>query len=339
MKTRIYFLIFLSAVLLASLISACKPKSTNALTIILADAGWDSQLLHNALAKIVIENAFDGYEIKYSTASSKMNWESLKNNDVDLFIEAWTDTYPTYPKDLANGDVVNVGVLVPDSRGGLYVPRYVVEGDPARGIPPLAPGLREVKDLAKYPHVFPDDENPSRGKIFGSIPGWSSDELLSKKTVYYGLDKNFNYVRMGSEATLFASLMSAYNLGVGWVGHCYEPSWIAGYLDLILLDDAPYNPVDCMEGKTAFSEEPLLIISSSQFHKKAPELLEFLKNYATGRELISRALAYLDEAKKTHEETAVWNLKTNDKLIDNWLPEETAKKLREYLLQKSTTQP
>ena len=335
MKNRIILpAIFIVALLLA-LVSACKPKTNqNLTTIFVVDASWDSQLLHNYLAKLVIENAYDGYEVKFSTASSRMNWESLKNGDVDLFIEAWTDTYITYPADLANGDVVNVGVVVPDSRAGLYVPRYVVKGDPSRGIAPMAPDLREVKDLAKYPDVFPDDENPSRGRIHGAIPGWSSDEILHNKYLYYELDKNFNYMRMGSEATLFASLMSAYNLGHGWVGHCYEPSWVAGKLDLLLLEDAPFEPVAFKEGKTAFSDQELMIVSSRNFPKKAPELLEFLKRFKTGSSLISKSLAHLDETGASHAETAIWVLKTNNNLIDEWLPAANAKKLRNYLAHK-----
>ena len=216
----------------------------------------------------------------------------------------------------------------------MYVPRYVVEGDPARGIAPMAPDLKNVADLAKYPHVFPDDENPSRGRIFGAIPGWMADGILYKKYQYYELDKNFNYLRMGSEAAMFASLMSAYNLGQAWVGYCYEPTWIAGKLQLIMLKDAPYEPVDFLEGKTAFSTQELLNLCSRQFPAKAPEIMEFLKKYKTGSALISEALAYLDDTKVTHDDAAVWFLKKHDELLDQWLPAGNAKKLRDYLSQK-----
>ena len=99
MKKRITFSVLLIAALLSGLTTACKPKSAEKITIIAADCGWDSQLLHNALAKLVIEHAYEGYELKSSTASTTMNWESIKNNDVDLQIETWTDNLPTYPED------------------------------------------------------------------------------------------------------------------------------------------------------------------------------------------------------------------------------------------------
>jgi glycine betaine/proline transport system permease protein/glycine betaine/proline transport system substrate-binding protein len=313
--------------------SACGARS-NLTTFVAADAGWDSQKFHNALAKVIIEQAFTGYGLEFATASSVMNWESMKNGDVDFFIELWPNTVQTFHEDIESGDVLYVGRLASGSRSGIYVLRYVVEGDPARGIAPLAPNLRRVEDLIFYSHIFPDDENPSMGRLFGAIPGWRIDEILYKKFLYYGLDRNFRYIRLGSEAALFAAMMSAYNLGQPWVGYCYEPTWIAAKLPLILLEEAPFDPVGYYEGRTAFASQELLTVSSRQFPAKAPEIHEFLKNFATSIDLISEALAYLDETRATHYDTAVWFLKTHDAMIDEWLPAENARKLREYLSQK-----
>lgn len=331
MKRHIKVLTLLIVVLLLGLISACKPKSGQLTRIVLADCGWDSQMFHNALAKLVIENAYEGYTVSSSTASSIMNYESLKKGDVDLQIETWHENLLSFAEDEKNGLIIRLGVLVPDSRQGLYVPRYVVEGDKARSIAPKAPGLKHVKDLLKYPKVFPDDENPSLGRLYGSIPGWAADEILSKKFKYYGLDKCFKYIRLGSESAIFTSLMSAYNLGHPWVGYCYEPTWIAGKLDLILLEDAPYDPKGYAEGKTAFSTQELLNVCSTAFPSKAPDILEFIKKYKTGSKLISDALAHLDETKASHADTAVWFLKKYSNLIDEWLPAPNAGKLKEYL--------
>lgn len=211
------------------------------------------------------------------------------------------------------------------------MPRYVIEGDAKRGIKPLAPGLKTVKDLAKYHNVFPDDEDKSKGRIYGSIPGWMADEVLHKKYELYGLDKNYNYARLGSEATLFASLVAAYNLGEPWVGYCYEPTWVSGKLDIVLLEDEPYSKELFEKGACAFPSQQLKIVSSKYFAKKAPDLLEFFKKYKTGSKLISEALAYLDEKKASHNEAAKWLLRKNPELLDQWLPKERAERVRAVL--------
>lgn len=323
------------AVLVVLLIAAgmflLRGGQKESLVITVTDNGWDSQKFHNAVAKIIVEQAYDGYEFKLSTASSAMNWQSLIAGDVDLDIESWTDNVATYPEDKAKGRVADVGVLVSDSAQGLYVPRYVIEGDPADGTAPSAPDLRHVRDLRKYALVFPDDERPGKGRIYGSIPGWMADEVLHKKYLYYGLSEEYTYVRLGSEAAIFASLLSAYNLKQPWVGYCYEPTWITGKLDLVRLEDEPYDEAGFAAGETEFPRQELKIVSSGNFAQRAPELLPFFKKYKTGSKVVSEALAYLDENKASHEEAAVWFLKSNDAVIDEWLPAKNAAKLRKYL--------
>lgn len=305
--------------------------AADTIKIVGADCGWDSQMFHNAVAELIIEHAYDGYEFEVSTASSPMNWQAMIAGDVDLYIECWPDNMPTYPGDVAAGDILKIGLLAKDGKQGIYVPRYVIEGDPERGIEPIAPGLKSVKDMKRYSHLFPDEENPKKGRMYGAIPGWVADEILHNKYKYYGLDENYTYMRLGSEGSLFASLAAAYNLGEPWIGYCYEPTWIAGRLDIVMLEDEPYDAKLFHKGETAFPYSEMLIVSSAMFAERAPELMEFFGNYRTGSALISETLAYLDETKASYKDVAVWFLKKNDNLIDEWLPKEKAEKLRAYL--------
>lgn len=301
------------------------------ITITATDNGWDSQMLHNEIARIIVTEGYDNYDFQLSTGSSTMNWQAMLVGDVDVDIESWTDNVVTYQDDLASGAIVELGVLVEDSAQGFYVPKYVIEGDEARGIEAVAPDLKTVKDLKDYAEFFPDDEDPSKGRIYGSIPGWMADEILYKKYELYGLDEFYNYARLGSEATLWASLNAAYNLGEPWVGYCYEPTWVSGKLDIVLLEDEPYEPGLFEEGKTGFPKQRLKIVASSALAEKAPDLIEFFESYNTGSELVSKALAYLDETGATHEEAAVWFLTEFDYVLDEWLPEERAAKVREAI--------
>lgn len=323
----------LKSILLCMVMLFCAmPLQASAKTVlVLADSGWDSQRLHVAMAQLIIENAYDGYKIKKSTASTPMNWQALLAGDVDLDMETWASNIVTFDKDLKNGDAVEIGVSTPDSAQGLYVPRYVIEGDAKRGIKPMAPNLKTVKDLAKYPKVFPDDEDKSKGRIYGSTPGWMADEILHKKYELYGLDKNYNYVRLGSDSTLFASLVSAYNLGEAWVGYCFEPTVVSGKLDIVKLEDEPYESELFHKGGTEFNPEKLRIMGSRYLAKKAPDLIGFLKKYRLDSAMVAKGLAYIDEKKTTHEETAKWMLKTHPKLLSEWLPKDKADKVRAIL--------
>lgn len=50
--------------------------------------------------------------------------------DVDVNMELWTDNVATYQADKAAGGIVDLGINFDDNKQGLYVPRYVIEGDP-----------------------------------------------------------------------------------------------------------------------------------------------------------------------------------------------------------------
>jgi glycine betaine/proline transport system permease protein/glycine betaine/proline transport system substrate-binding protein len=300
-------------------------------TIVFTNNQWDSQMFHNAVAQFIVENVFEGYKVELSTGSSTLNWQGLINGDVDLDIESWTDNVATYQKDVAAKDIVPLGVLVPDSAQGFYVPRYMIEGDPARGIAPRTPDLKNVADLVQYADIFEDPEDPGRGRLYGAIPGWMIDGVLFKKYQHYKLDEGYNYFRVGSEAVLFASLSSAYNLGEPWVGYCYEPTWITGKLDVVLLGDAPYAPELFQQGACEIPKQALRIVCGGHFPEKAPELLDFFKKYRTGSNFVSEALAHIEETQESHEKTAVWFLKKRDALLDDWLTPEQAKKARDVL--------
>lgn len=330
-KLKSFSIVALSSLLI---LTGCGESTKFSKTLTVTDNQFDSQGFHNAVAKIVVENAFDNYTVETSTASSTMNWQSIIAGDIDLDIESWTVNVATYEEDTSAGDIIEIGDLVPDSQQGFYVPRYVIEGDKERGIEPMAPDLKTVEDLKKYPELFPDDEKPGMARIYGGVTGWMIDETLYAKYKYHGLDENFNYFRLGNEASLFASLVSSYNLGEAWVGYCYEPTWIAGKLDLVRLTDAPYDPATYESGASDFPEQSLKIVSSKYFKERHPDLVDFFSKYRTGKNLVNDALAYMDENNSSHEEAAIWFLKNNEDLLDDWLTPEQSQKVKDFISTK-----
>ena len=300
--------------------------------IVLADSQWDSQSILNAVARFIIENGFDGYEINFSTASSTLNMQSMVIGDVDVEIEFWPDNAANFPYYVAQGELISLGVVVTGGVQGIYVPRYMIYGCPERGIEPTTPTLRHVSDLTRYAHVFADPEDPSVGRFHAPIPAWAfASEIIDNKFRHYGLDSHFNFFRVGSEAVLFASLLYSYNLGEPWVGYLYAPSWIVGRLDLVMLEDEPFDPELFRQGATAFPSQDLLNISSRFFHEKAPDLIDFFSNFTTTAYAVSEALAHLEETGASHAEVAIWFMRTHDDKLDEWLTPEQARRVREAL--------
>jgi ABC-type proline/glycine betaine transport system substrate-binding protein len=285
----------------------------------LADAGWDSIQVHNAIASFIINN---GYDVKTETimGSTPITWKALTENEIQIYMEFWSENVADYAEKVADGTVLELSLNFDDNEQGLYVPRYVIEGDPARGIEPMAPGLKTVKDLLNYPEVFPDAEQAGRGRIYGAISGWAADRILSNKYEAYGLDEKFNYFQPGSDAALAASLVAAYEKGEPWVGYYWAPTWVSGLYDLILLEDEPFTSMDDLNnGLTEFPANRVTVAIHPSVKEHFPEITAFLSEYKTSSALTAEALAVMNSEGLTSSEAAIWFMKNHPELLETWI--------------------
>jgi len=316
--------------LLLSVLSGCKSNDNQAKVIKFADVGWDSIKFHNAVAMLVAEKAY-GYKTDEVSATTPITTQALISGDMDVLMEMWTDNVSTYEKDISTGKYALMGTNFADNKQGFYVPRYVIEGDAKRNIKASAPDLKTVADLAKYKSVFVDDEDKSRGRIYGAISGWDIDVVMNNKYKFYGLDKDFNYFRPGSNAALDAAFTSAYEKGEPIVGYYWEPTWLTGKYDMVLLEDAPYDVTIYKAGKCACPSVNVTICTSNKTLEKAPDFAEFLKKYQTSSVLTAEALAYMSDNKANYVDTAKWFLKNHDDLLIKWLPTAKADLVRKAI--------
>ena len=323
-KSKILLLIMVLTILVGSLAGCTSSKETK--TIRFADVGWDSILFHNAVAGTVAEIVFD-YQWTEVSGSTPITHEAVKKGEIDVHMEVWTDNLADYRSDIAADRLKEIGVNFDDNTQGIYVPRYVIEGDPERPIAPMAPDLKTVADLKEYAFLFKDPEDSSRGIIYGGIAGWEISEIIYKKYLYYGLDETYNYIEPGTDAATSAVLVAAYDKGEPIAAYYWEPTWLLGKYDFVLLEDEPYDPELFYEGKTACPSVKVTICTSNEFYKNNPEFVDFLSHYQTSSALTSEALAYIEETGADYKTAAEWFLREHRDLVETWLTDEQAEKL------------
>jgi len=295
--------------------------------LVLADIGWDSIRLHNAVVGHIMEEIY-GLEWEETIVSTPIGWQALQSGEISIYTETWSENLPYYQDDLAKGDIVELGVNFDDNAQGIYVPYYVVHGDSERGIEPMAPDLKNIKDLLKYPELFKDPEEPSKGRIYGAITGWEIDNILRKKFEAYGFADTFNYFSPGTDAALAASIAAAYEKGEPWAGYYWEPTWVSGKYKLILLEDEPYEPEGYAEGLTAFVSNRVTVCVHKSVKEQYPELCEFLSKYSSTSQMIAEALAYMQDTEADYPETAKWYISKNFDLISGFIPADKVEALR-----------
>ena len=329
-KKRIFLIFALLSLVLV--FTACSSDTTEAEQpaevekdmVIFGDAGWDSMRLHNAIASYILENGY-GYETDVIPGSSNNLLEGQKVGDVTVMMEEWQENMPAYGIARDAGEILELGTNFDDNAQGIYVPRYLVEGDAERGIEALAPDLKTVQDLKKYTELFPDPEDPGRAMIVNGPPSWEVTTIIEIKMEHYGLTDEYNIVGSGTSAALAASLTAAYEKGEPWVGYYWEPTWISGKYDLILLEEPAFDEaLWTVEAGYAceFISNDITIAINPEFAANNGVVVDFLSNYHTSSALTAEALAYMQENEVEIDDAAKWFIEEKSDLWKDWVTEE-----------------
>ena len=297
--------------------------------LILADVGWDSVQVHNRIAGFILVHGY-GYEVEYMPGETIPLFTGLVRGDVDINMEVWIDNQQeAYDKAVKAGQVVDLGANFPDSWQGWMVPTYVIKGDPKRGIKPVAPDLRSIEDFPKYWKLFKDPEDRSKGIFYTCIPGWECEKINEKKFKAYGLDKYYNILPPGSYAALVGSLAGAIKKGNPWFGYHWAPTWPLGKFDMTPIEEPLYDKKVWDENYAcAYPSVRVNIVVNKSLQKRAPEIVEFLKNYETTQAMANKFLAYMEDEKEDKQAGALWFLKNYEDLWTTWVPSDVAKKVK-----------
>ena len=285
-----------------------------------SDMTWDSVRVHNRIAAYILENGYGGYEIDFTQGSTAAMVTGLRQGDIDVIMESWHNNWQElYDESTDAGDIADLGPNFPESPQNWYVPTYVIEGDPERDIEPMAPGLESIDDLPEYWEVFKDPENPQKGRIMVGPPGWevtaTNEEIMKER----GLDEYYTAFLPGSDAALKASMEAAFRRGDPWLGYHWEPTWILGKLDMTAIEGV------------GLPSGLVHKIITKDLPARAPEAVEFLKDYQTTLDHNNAFLAEMQANDLDYAQAAEWFLREYEDVWTEWVPQDIADRVRESL--------
>jgi len=306
----------------------------------LADVSWESGAF---LTELLTKIFGDGYGCKIEKVSgnSLIMSHALITGDIDIYPEQWVGRTEVMNKARAEGTVRAAGHPYLDAREGWYVPDYVVNGDPERGIEPLAPELKSVEQLAdpKIRALFSDPEEPSKGRFLNCPTGWSCERLNTAKLEGYGLDEYYTNFLPGSGAALDAEVASSYLRKQPVLFYYWNPTALMGTYKLLQLEEPAYSD-ECWDGLTssdtktqacAFPLGEVVYDVNVKFADQAPDIIEILSKATIPLETINEALAYMAKEKAEPADAATWFLKNYAHLWTNWVSTEAAEKINQGL--------
>lgn len=293
-------------------------------TIKISDLNWGSAHFQSEMAKIMIEEGY-GDTVELVPGATIPLTQGLRTGDLDVMIEGWYQNQKeAVDAGINAGEIEMLGYLNDDNwQSAFVVPTYVVEENP---------GLKTVQDLAKpeFKELFANPENPSKGLILNGPPGWECEIVVPEQVTAYGLDDDYDTMNAGSSEGLFADLKGAYDKHEPWIGYLWGPTWIAGALDLTLLEEPAYSDAQWEKDHgCAWPSVDLFIASHAGFSDDYPELATMFGKWELDTATLDMVLAYMNESGGEPKDAAIWFLQEHEEIWTKFVTDKAADKIKE----------
>jgi glycine betaine/proline transport system substrate-binding protein len=200
--------------------------------------GWESGALTTEILRLIVERGY-GYPTDTLPGSSVSMEVALARNDLQVIAEEWAGRSPAWVKAEQAGQVFALGDTVKNAEEGWWVPAYVIKGDPTQP-ETLAPDLRSVADLKRYPQVFRDPECPTRA-VSSTAPAAGRPKpstARSSRPMAWILYNNF---RSGTGAAMDAEIGSAIRRGQPVLFYYWSPTPLMGRYELVRLEEPAFD--------------------------------------------------------------------------------------------------
>ncbi|MDB5989156.1 MAG: transporter substrate-binding protein [Herbaspirillum sp.] len=300
-----------------------------------AGLNWESGSLLTELIRIVMEQGY-GCKTDSIPGNTVAMEAALANNDIQVLAEEWIGRSQAWNDAYKAGKVLPLGKVIVGASEGWYVPEYVIKGDAARNIKPMAPDLKSVTDLARYKALFKDPEEPSKGRFLNCPIGWSCEGVNSQKLKAYQLSDSYVNFRPGTGPALDAAITSEYRRGKPLLFYYWGPTPLMGKFKLVKLVEPAYNEAcfktltDKDQPKPCGSAAPEAIIRvgvSRAFGDGEPVLRGFLDKFNVPLDLLNKTLADMSDNKLEARQAAQDFLKRHPEVLKKWVDADVAAKV------------
>ncbi|MGB2782365.1 MAG: glycine betaine ABC transporter substrate-binding protein, partial [Atribacterota bacterium] len=288
------------------------------------------------IMKVILEDKLN-YEVEFvPTLYGELTFLALVKDplEVDIFAECWQLNFQSlidkYVINEKKAEIVSTSYLAPQ---GFVVPTYLIKGDPARGIAPLAPDLYSVEQLNDYIHLF-DRNKDGSGDLIGGPDGWVCSKINEWQLESWGL----NFHQLTQEEWVSSSLLiAAYQEGEPILSFFYEPTWQSSQLDLTWLEAPEYSDeawsdykvwedwkagkeVSWKPGKAcAYPESKVLVVVTNEFKKKYPKAYQFLQNWSIPLEDLKELCYKIEIERLPVNYVASTYIKEHPEMVNRWL--------------------
>jgi glycine betaine/proline transport system substrate-binding protein len=285
-----------AATLLILSASASAQDAESCRTIRLSDPGWTDISSTNAIASVILDGL--GYTTDIQTLSVLVGYQSLKNQDIDVFLGNWMPAQQNFIDDLNEANAAEV--LTKNLTGAkftLAVPKHVAEM-----------GVSDFADLDQHADAFDR-------KIYGIEPGAPANENMQRMIDADDFGLGEWSVVESSETGMLSQVARAGQskqdiVFLAWAPHPMNRNFEITYLSG---GDDYFGP--------DYGGAEVFTLARTGWSEECPNAAQFFRNLVFTVEMENEMMAkILDEGKEPPEAAAEF-LKENPATLEPWLAE------------------
>ncbi len=270
---------------------AAEPEACRAVRI--ADGGYSDNVAQNGLVAAVIESL--GYKADVQLLAIPVVLETLKNGQMDVFLDAWSPAIDPQTKPyIEAGQVARLKTTLTDAKYTLAVPAYAYDG-----------GLKSFADI----HKFKDRLD---GKLYGLEPGNDSNLNIGKMIAEddFGLGQ-FELVESSEQAVL-SQLRKAVRTSEWMVFPAWSPHPMNVEFEIRYLEggDKYYGP--------NFGAADVFTITRNDYVKDCPNIGKFFENLDFTSAMESEVMQHIEDGVDFKEAGRKY-LAINKEPLSRWL--------------------
>ncbi|MCR4264719.1 choline ABC transporter substrate-binding protein [Nitratireductor sp. ZSWI3] len=275
---------------------AADPESCK--TIRLSDPGWTDINSTNAIASVILEGL--GYQPEVQTLSVLVGYQSLKNQDIDVFLGNWMPAQQKFIDELNEAEAAEV--LVKNLTGAkftLAVPDSVAEM-----------GVRDFKDLDTHADAFDK-------KIYGIEPGAPANENIQRmiEADHFGLG-DWSLVE-SSESGMLSQVARSERakeaiVFLAWAPHPMNNNFKITYLSG---GDEFFGP--------NYGGAEVFTLARTGWSAECPNAAQLFRNLVFTIDMENEMMGKILEEGKDPEDAAAEFLKAHPQVLEPWLAEVT----------------
>ncbi len=301
--------------------------------IIIADMNWATAQITTAVDAYILSEGFE-CNVEFSSTDVIPALASMRDTGKpDLIPELWINAVlPQIEQAVASGSIKLAGEVLADGGvQGWWIPSYIATAHPE---------IKSIADALARPDLFPSPNDESKAALHNCPIGWECQIATANLFQAYGAtEAGFELINEKSAAGLNASLATAYETNVGWLGYYWTPTSLLGRYEMVKLDDAVAHNSQQWEECTsieqcgdpkpnAWPSNSANSLVSQAFAENEISATSYVSSRQWTNSILNLLLAWRANNQASSEEVAQHFLLEHENLWTQWVPSDVSARLK-----------